>query len=202
MAASDSLPAGCPLPGSSPVIGVPLQHHSAAVPGRGGPPLFPSPPSTRSTPPTPGGSSGLLPGASPFHGLHPEGLGSAPPLPRLSGGHPNDAAGFASCCGPCGRSPYKGFRHRASTRTVSRPSRRSATGPPGSYPDRTCTGWRRRACLQTTQVIPHRPSTSGRTPVGSGATSSISEATDVTRPRRGREAPKNRSVRVMRRTPS
>ena len=38
------------------------------------------------------------------------------------------------------------------------------TGPPGSYPDRTFTGRRRRACLRTDQIILHRPSTSGRTP--------------------------------------
>src|SRR4051794_34848192 len=41
--------------------------------------------------------------------------------------------------------PLKGFRHWASTRPVSRPSRQPATGPPGSYPDRTSTGKRRRA---------------------------------------------------------
>ena len=39
----------------------------------------------------------------------------------------------------------QGFRHWAPTRPVSRPSRQSATGPPGSYPDRTSTGKRRRA---------------------------------------------------------
>src|SRR6476646_14687 len=39
----------------------------------------------------------------------------------------------------------KGSRHWASTRTVSNPSRQSATGPPESYPDRTHTGKRRRA---------------------------------------------------------
>ena len=60
--------------------------------------------------------------------------------------------------------PLKGFRHRAPARPVSRPDRRSATGPPGSYPDRTFTGRRRRACLRTDQIILHRPSTSGRTP--------------------------------------
>src|SRR3954447_23045026 len=38
-----------------------------------------------------------------------------------------------------------GFRHWASTPPVSRRSRQSATGPPGSYPDRTHTGKRRRA---------------------------------------------------------
>jgi len=41
--------------------------------------------------------------------------------------------------------PQQGFRRRASARPVSRSSRRPATGPPGSYPDRTLTGWRRRA---------------------------------------------------------
>jgi hypothetical protein len=59
-AASDSLPAGRPLPEDHPVIGrrpptgTP-QHRS----GRGGPPQFPLPPSERSTPSTPGSSSGL-----------------------------------------------------------------------------------------------------------------------------------------------
>jgi len=57
----------------------------------------------------------------------------------------NDAAGFASRYGPLARSPRKGFRRWASTRPVSRPSRQPATGPPGSYPDRTHTGKRRRA---------------------------------------------------------
>jgi len=41
--------------------------------------------------------------------------------------------------------PHKGFRHWASTMQVSPQSRQSATGPPGSYPDRTYTGKRRRA---------------------------------------------------------
>jgi len=45
------------------------------------------------------------------------------------------AADVPSCCGPLSCLPEKGFRHWASTRSVSRPSRRSATGPPGSYPD-------------------------------------------------------------------
>jgi hypothetical protein len=44
--------------------------------------------------------------------------------------------------------PHKGFRRWASTRPVSRPSRQPATGPPGSYPDRTSTGKRRRAYNQ------------------------------------------------------
>src|SRR4051812_32991465 len=41
--------------------------------------------------------------------------------------------------------PSQGLRRWASTRPVSRPSRQPATGPPGSYPDRTHTGRRRRA---------------------------------------------------------
>jgi hypothetical protein len=59
--------------------------------------------------------------------------------PTQRAGYPNDAAGFASCYGP------QGLRHWAPTRPLSRPSRQSATGPPGSYPDRTSTGQRRRA---------------------------------------------------------
>ena len=57
----------------------------------------------------------------------------------------NDAAGFALCYGPLICFPHRGFRRWASTRSVSRPSRQPATGPPGSYPDRTFTGKRRRA---------------------------------------------------------
>ena len=60
MAASDSLPAGRPLPGSSPVIGRLAPAPSRRVLGRGGPLQFPSLPSVRSAPHTPGGSSGLL----------------------------------------------------------------------------------------------------------------------------------------------
>jgi hypothetical protein len=41
--------------------------------------------------------------------------------------------------------PQKGFRRWASTPVVSLRHRQPATGPPGSYPDRTHTGKRRRA---------------------------------------------------------
>ena len=41
--------------------------------------------------------------------------------------------------------PLKGFRHWASTPGVSPRRRQSATGPPGSYPDRTSTGRRQQA---------------------------------------------------------
>ena len=73
-----------PLPGSSPVIGrdAPTAHFRRR-PGRGGPPQFPSSPSERSTPSTPGSSSGLqFQALDPFHGLHPTGRGSALPDTR------------------------------------------------------------------------------------------------------------------------
>jgi hypothetical protein len=37
-------------------------------------------------------------------------------------------------------------RIRRALDTVEQERRQPATGPPGSYPDRTCTGWRTRAC--------------------------------------------------------
>ncbi len=82
---SDSLPASRPLPGSSPVIGRLAPAPLRSVPGRGGPLLFPPSPSTRSTSPTPGGSSRLhIQALHLFHGLHPEAPGSAPPCSHLS----------------------------------------------------------------------------------------------------------------------
>ena len=60
---------------------------SRRPPGRGGPPQFPSPPSERSAPPTPGGSSGLyLQALHPFRGLRPDDPGSAPPLSHPQAG--------------------------------------------------------------------------------------------------------------------
>src|SRR5437764_12847016 len=41
--------------------------------------------------------------------------------------------------------PQQGFRHWAPAPGVSPRRRQPATGPPGSYPDRTSTGKRRRA---------------------------------------------------------
>src|SRR6516162_1967996 len=66
-----------------PVIG---RHAPAApirrLPGRGGPPQFPPPPSIRSAPPTPGSSSRLrFQALHRFHGLHPDYGGSALPCP-------------------------------------------------------------------------------------------------------------------------
>ena len=102
-------PPGQPSPSRfQPVIG----HHAPAaeirrLPGRGGPPQFPPPPSMRSAPPTPGSSSRLrFQALHRFHGLHPDYGGSALPCPALTGRNGYDAAGFASCYGPHRRSPY------------------------------------------------------------------------------------------------
>src|SRR6266487_53545 len=70
--------------------------------------------------------------------------GSALPCParrRMS----NDAAGCASCYGPHRRSPIRASDAGLRPRPFSRRDRQPATGPPGSYPDRTSTGRRRRA---------------------------------------------------------
>ena len=76
------LPPGSP-PTSRLITGYRARHSNGArPPGRVGPPQFPPPPSERSTPHTPGGSSGLrFQALHPFHGLHPDDPGSAPPLP-------------------------------------------------------------------------------------------------------------------------
>jgi hypothetical protein len=58
MTASDALPARCPFPGSSPVIGQRPSDDFRSSPGWVGPPQFPLSPSERSAPSTPGGSSG------------------------------------------------------------------------------------------------------------------------------------------------
>ena len=71
-----------PVIGRHPPTSTP-QHQS----GRGGPPQFPPPPSERSTPSTPGSSSGLrLQALHPFHGLRRDGLGSALPPPHPKAG--------------------------------------------------------------------------------------------------------------------
>jgi hypothetical protein len=105
-AASDAHPAPAHFP-ALPVIGrvAPTTHRSS--PGRGGPPQFPPPPSKRSTPHTPRGSSGLrFQALHPFHGLRRVARGSAPPLSARRRAD-NDAAGFALCCRPLGCSPKR-----------------------------------------------------------------------------------------------
>jgi hypothetical protein len=108
--ASDALPARRPLPGSSPVIGHRLSRgdHAARI-DRGGPPQFPPSPSARSTPSTPGSSSRLrsrlFTASMAFAPKDRARLSLSPP----AGGHANDAADFASCCGPCSCSPTRAF---------------------------------------------------------------------------------------------
>ena len=96
-AASDSLPAGRPLPEDHPVIGRRAPAANRRPLGRGGPPQFPSPPSERSTPSTPGSSSELqFQDLRSFRGLRRDGLGSALPFPHPQRArHINGAAGFA-----------------------------------------------------------------------------------------------------------
>jgi hypothetical protein len=90
-------------------------------------------------------------------GLRRDLSGSAPScplrvgLPRLQGSL--HAAGWPVA-------PPRGFRHCASTPSVSTRRRQSATGLPGDYPDRTCTGWRTRACVWATSehhLLPSYP---------------------------------------------
>ena len=164
MAASDPLPAGYPLPGSSPVIG-----HLAPAPIRRRRTGEGLPSSRRHLPHVP----------RPLRREVLRGCASRLFTPSMAfaltaGARLLLVPTMRWVCSRRGRLrfmlrtawslPLKGFRHRAPARPVSRPDRRSATGPPGSYPDRTFTGRRRRACLQTDQIILHRPSTSGRTP--------------------------------------
>ena len=113
-------------------------------------PQFPPSPSERSEPSTPGSSSRLhtrIYTSSMAFTLRNRARLSLRPT---EAGTLNDAAGFAWTLRTAQSLPQKGFRHWASTRPVSRPSRQSAIGPPGSYPNRTHTGWRRRASDQFT----------------------------------------------------
>ena len=75
------------------------------------------------------------------------------PLVAPDGACPNEAAGFASCCGLVLCSLQRGFRRCASTPGVSPRRRQPATGLPGDYPDRTSTGWRTPACRTLRHVI-------------------------------------------------
>jgi hypothetical protein len=61
------------------------------------------------------------------HSLHP-------PLTRRTS---NDAAGFASCCGPHLRSPRRAFDTGLRPHQLPDEAASLLPGPPGSYPDRT-----------------------------------------------------------------
>jgi hypothetical protein len=53
----------------------------------------------------------------------------------------NDAAGFASCCGPVGCPPRTGAVFLRLDTGISPDAGSAATGDPGVSPDRTHTGW-------------------------------------------------------------
>ena len=118
-----------------------------------GPLQFPSQPSERPSPLRGGVPRGCFQVLHSFHGLRPDGPGSALPCPHRSDPY---RRGRLRLMLLAARSlPPMGFRRWASTRPVSRPSRQPATGPPGGYPDRTLTGWRRRACDQVRSLDNH-----------------------------------------------
>ena len=83
-AASDALLASHPLPDHG--YRAPCSGETPQSPGQRGPPQFPPPPSERSASSTPGSSSRLrVQALHRFHGLRPEGRGSALPYPALAG---------------------------------------------------------------------------------------------------------------------
>ena len=144
-AASDAHPASGPLPGvtgyRTPRSGDTSAGHRA---GEG----LPSSRRHHRYVPRPirrGVPHGCNPGSAPLPWPSPRFREARHSLVRPEGRLSNDAAGFASCYGPHRRSPRKGFRRWAPAPPVSRRDRQPATGPPGSYPDRTSTGRRRRA---------------------------------------------------------
>jgi len=97
----------------------------------------------------------------------------------------NDAAAFAYATDRMIASPERGFRRWAPTRPVTQPNRQPATGPPGSYPDRTHTGKRRRASDQNTILDDHLL-IPGRTPCSTnGASPQPDEACHRRLPTRG-----------------
>jgi hypothetical protein len=131
-----------PLPGSTPVIGWRFHAVPQCASAGEGLPSSRRHPLSVPRPHTPRSPSRLhLQDLHRFHGLHREPPGSA--LPRYL----TTRQGFANATDRS-VAPHQGFRRWASTRPVSRPGRQPATGPPGSYPDRTHTGRRRRACDQ------------------------------------------------------
>jgi len=136
-------PGWLPLPGSSPVIGHRAPPALRSLLGRGGPLQFPPPLSERSEPPTPGSPSRLhLQDLHRFHGLRLFPTGSALPGPtRLRAGALTTLQASLDVTDRSVAHPAKRDARRwASTPPVSRRHRQPATGPPDSYPDRTCTG--------------------------------------------------------------
>ena len=138
-------PGSPPTSRRRPVIGRDAPAALRRLPGRGGPPQFPPSPSERSAPHTPGSPwrlhSRLFTASMAFtlisgarHSLSP--TQRAGPLTTRQASRDATDRSVAS---PTGLSTL-GFD------PAFPPSRQPATGPPGSYPDRTHTGRRRRAC--------------------------------------------------------
>ncbi len=73
-------------------------------------------------------------------GLRRQSAGSAPPWPAHTG-FSNDAAGFASCCGPASCHPLNEVSLLRFDTGISPDAGSRATGNPGVSPDRTSTGW-------------------------------------------------------------
>jgi hypothetical protein len=99
-------------------------------------------------------TAGLNPDARPDRHRPPVGTQAPSPAPVLNRGTPRPWR--LPSPAPLGRPltlgrrhhRLKGFRRWAPARPVSGPDRQPATGLPGNYPDRTCTGRRRRASHQ------------------------------------------------------
>src|SRR6476659_3653891 len=155
-------PSSLPLPSSSPVIGRDAPPASRNRMGRGGPVQFPPPLSERSEPLTPESPSRLhLQDLHRFHGLRPSPPGSALPCPtRLRAGLLTTRQASHDVTDRSVAHPaQRGARRWASTPPVSRRHRQPATGPPDSYPDRTYTGKRRRACEPDINHLHDQPPT-------------------------------------------
>jgi len=155
-------PGWLPLPGSSPVIGRPAPTALRSLPGRGGPLQFPPPLSERSEPLTPGSPSRLhFQDLHRFHGLRPSLPGSAlpRPTPKRAGRLTTRQASLDVTDRSVAHPAKRDARRWASTPPVSRRHRQPATGPPDSYPDRTYTGKRRRACEPDINHLHDQPPT-------------------------------------------
>jgi len=155
-------PGWLPLPGSSPVIGRPAPTALRSLPGRGGPLQFPPPLSERSEPLTPGSPSRLhFQDLHRFHGLRPSLPGSAlpRPTPKRAGRLTTRQASLDVTDRSVAHPAKRDARRWASTPPVSRRHRQPATGPPDSYPDRTYTGKRRRACESDINHLHDQPPT-------------------------------------------
>ena len=150
------LPLGCrPLPRSTGYRTA--RSGSPQDRGRGGPLQFPRCPSDRSTSPTPGGPSAPAPGSLvPSVAFAKSTQARLLHFPAASAGILDDAADFASCCGPASCSTP--LRPRPLDRTRELHYR----GPAVSS-HRIFTGWSTRACVRLCRDLPVPVHTSSRT---------------------------------------